>query len=349
MAASLKKKSLWMITIFIASSLNFLLFVGNENKPSETRGANALVELKRCRHRPLNIFVYSPGFSENCGGCTVLHYLVDRLNVWFEDLNVKAFLIPFGYPSGDDIQLNPAYKTPIIPAWKSVDDGYVIYPEIVDGNPLGARPSKIFRWILYFPGVNGGPPASKYSREENILCYSPGVCTEFNTHLNKVSHLKLVDYGLDMLGDITTTGIRNGTLVHHKKRSWKSGLSSTPDIPGTKLGNHLQKYDRLQLFARYERFVTTDPATFLSVEAAMVGCISIVIPIKGVTKEEWLSTAYSAGDFKYGIAYGEGEITHAVKTLPLVVDNLIEQQQKQKVQIQQFLSMLAIDFLTSDD
>lgn len=297
------------------------------------------VELQM-RNQMLNIFVYTPGFSENCGGCTVLHYLVDRVNVWFEDQLVKAYLVPFDYPSHQDFGVNNAYKTPIIPEWKSIKDGYVIYPEIVFGNPLGVDSSKIVRWILYFPGMNSGPPASAYSTEEKIACYSMGFCDDFNSSYD-VSLLKLSDYGLELLEGLSNIETRNGTLVHHKKRKWGRQVQSPPEIPGTHLQNTLSKIERLKLFSKYERFISTDPATFLSVEAAMAGCLSIVVPFEGVSREEWLRSSYAAADLRYGIAYGESNIPHARKTLPYVVKNLMGQQDKQKRHLQQFLSRLA--------
>lgn len=297
------------------------------------------VELQ-IRKPMLNIFVYTPGFSDNCGGCTVLHYLVDRINVWFEDQPVKAYLVPFD--PQEDFGTNKAYKTPIIPEWKSVKDGYVIYPEIVFGNPLGVDSSKIVRWILYFPGVNGGPPASAYSQEEKIVCYSMGFCDGFNSSYD-VSLLKLSDYGLELLEGLHNSGTRNGTLVHHKKRKWGRQVQSPPEIAGTLLQNTLSKFDRLELFSKYERFISTDPATFLSVEAAMAGCLSVVVPFEGVSREEWLRTSYAAADLKYGIAYGESNVPHARKTLPYVVENLKSQHEKQKRHLEHFLSRLAIE------
>ena len=288
----------------------------------------------------LNIFVYAPDFSENCGGCTVLHYLVDRINVWFDDTYIRAYLVPFNHSNVATLITNKAYKTPIIPEWIVLEDGYVIYPEIVFGNPLGVAESRIIRWILYFPGVNGGPNAGDYSKQERIVCYSMGVCTDLVVS-HTVSFLKLTDYGLDLLQSVSIQAPRNGTVVYHKKRRWRSGqVENIPNISGTLLSNTLTKFDRLQLFSRSERFITTDPATFLSIEAAMAGCPSIVVPMENVSRDEWLQTSYSPGDLKYGIAYGEEDIKHAEQTLPLVVNNLIEQEKKQQRQLRQFVMTL---------
>jgi hypothetical protein len=53
----------------------------------------------------------------------------------------------------------------------------------------------------------------------------------------------------------------------------------------------------------------------LSVQAAMCGCISIVVPDGSKTKEEWLSGSRLN---QYGIAFGEDDIPRAIETLPLL-------------------------------
>ena len=331
-----KSRIIWIVFLLVI----IICLYYQRFQPKWTLPQGTCSESKFKVSKQLNIFVYSPGFSENCGGCTVLHYLVDRVNVWFDDQLVTAYIVPMGYPAKQDIVVNSAYKTPVIPEWIDIQDGYVIYPEIVSGNPLGVKSENIIRWILYFPGVHGGPPASAYSTDETIVCYSMGICQDF-TPSHRISLLKISDYGLDMLRHLPSGHSRSGTLVHHKKRKWKSGqVQDTPEIDGEPLNNTITKFDRLVLFSRAEKFITTDPATFLSVEAAAAGCLSIVEPLENVTRDEWLRTSYSAADLKYGIAYGEEEIPHAQKTLPLVVGNLVEQQANQRKHVEQFLSML---------
>lgn len=287
----------------------------------------------------LNLYVYAPGFNENCGGCTVLHYLVDRVNVWFESEPFRAYLVPYGYPATDTTRTNNGYKTPIVPHWKNFNDGYVVYPESKSGNPLEAQ--NIVRWVLYFPGVFGGPQPSDYSREDIVACYSIGVCRDINQTFQK-HLLKLVDYGLENLEGLPKVAKRNGTLIHHKKQTWWTGTMATvPELDGDLMDNTLSKRDRMELFAKYERFITTDPATFLSVEAAMSGCLSIVIPFENVTKQEWMKTSYGPDDLKYGIAYGFEEIPHAERTVSLVVPNLIQQEKKQKAALRKFLRTLS--------
>ena len=99
----------------------------------------------------------------------------------------------------------------------------------------------------------------------------------------------------------------------------------------------LHKSERLNLLSRSKYFISLDPATFRSVEAAMIGCISIVIPVPGVSKEEWSSVSYAPEYLQYGIAYGFEDLKHARETLDLVIPNLYEQDKKTKENLVNFI------------
>ena len=99
----------------------------------------------------------------------------------------------------------------------------------------------------------------------------------------------------------------------------------------------LGKRERLELLSRSNTFISLDPATFRSVEAAMVGCISIVIPVTGVSKSEWLSVSYAPEYLQYGIAYGFDDLNHARATINLVLSNLHEQDKKTKEILVKFI------------
>lgn len=76
------------------------------------------------------------------------------------------------------------------------------------------------------------------------------------------------------------------------------------------------------LFNQTEKFYCYDNYTFLSVQAAICGCISIVVPDGTKTKEEWLAGSALS---KYGMAFGEDDIPRAIETLPLLyqeIDNI---------------------------
>jgi hypothetical protein len=69
------------------------------------------------------------------------------------------------------------------------------------------------------------------------------------------------------------------------------------------------------LYNQTEKFYCYDNYTFLSVQAAMCGCISIVVPDGLKSKDDWLTGSRLN---QYGIAYGEDDIPRATETLPLL-------------------------------
>ena len=80
----------------------------------------------------------------------------------------------------------------------------------------------------------------------------------------------------------------------------------------------------IKFFNKYKVFISYDPLTFLSIMAALCGCISIIYKIDGLNKKEWINTTVVAeylkysGEELYGIAYGANDIQHAIDTLHLV-------------------------------
>ena len=83
--------------------------------------------------------------------------------------------------------------------------------------------------------------------------------------------------------------------------------------------------DYLNLFNNFEYLVCYDPLTFVSFIAALCGCISIVYPVDGLSKEEWIKTTCLKDYFNnnninvvYGIAYGLDDLEWAKNTIHLV-------------------------------
>ena len=78
----------------------------------------------------------------------------------------------------------------------------------------------------------------------------------------------------------------------------------------------------IKVFNNYKYFISYDSLTFLSVIAALCGCISIVIKVNGLSKQDWLDTTAAADYLRvtgepmlYGIAYGADDINNAINTL----------------------------------
>ena len=115
--------------------------------------------------------IFSPSYSKNNGGAVTLHHLCDLIK--------KNGYDCYLYPAFDNLELNlrnykqiltkffkrlirqpfrkfktsDRFITPVLkdfPGRLKLEELVVIYPEIVFGNPLGAK--NIVRWLLHNPG-----------------------------------------------------------------------------------------------------------------------------------------------------------------------------------------------------
>jgi hypothetical protein len=109
-------------------------------------------------------------------------------------------------------------------------------------------------------------------------------------------------------GNCYTIRKANPSILIHPKDSYFIPFEAAGDLTG--LAN---------LFNRTEKFYCYDNYTFLYTQAAMCGCVSIVIPDGTKTKEEWLNGSRLN---KYGIAYGEEDIPRAIETLPMMFNEI---------------------------
>jgi hypothetical protein len=292
--------------------------------------------------------VVAPHFSEHCGGCQVLHRLCDQLNVIFTDVRDTplCYMVPMGDPRGHQLNLNPRYKTPMLPAWLNASAGIAIYPEVVTGNPLAA--DRVISWILYFPGVNGGTSVSGYDTRNIIACYSPGFCADFDGGIFTKVALRIVDYEFTYFvnADPPPTGRSGALTFRHKEyfstprlgRIHTDGNFSVPENPIADGG----KRSRVEQYARADTFHSMDPATFRSVEATMAGAISVVVPVPGVDKAEWMA---SVGDeFRYGVAYGADDVDRARATLPCVMPHLHHLAAQERRRLTSFVQQVLAHF-----
>jgi hypothetical protein len=262
----------------------------------------------------------------------------------------------------DTYYVNPKYNTPKMTKLQYVtdDDLIVIYPETIQGNHASKK--MIVRWILYFLQLENKTieqSSYQYQSDDYIACYSQGICTQFDDDNWHKHPLRVIDLNWDMFDSIDPNRIRDIDVVYFKpldrKRTWidRTGRKITLDYDNyeymlknsfalmnrtlTRMDASLRKQERIDLLSRSTYFISFDPATFRSVEAAMVGCLSIVIPVPGVDKSEWASVSYAPEYLQYGIAYGFDDLDHARSTIGLVLHNLHEQDRKTRVTLVNFI------------
>jgi len=199
----------------------------------------------------------------------------------------------------------------------------VIYPEVVFGNPLNSN--HCIRWLLNAPGVLGGP--KEFPSGDLLYIYGDrcrptrrlvnGYLRHFEPHLDKFK-----DEGLN----------RKGWLhLIHKGRPYRYHVPWSRNIDQDKY----QGLEHMaQIFKTAKFLVCYDLNTFTTVHAALSGCITIVAPQKGISRSEQLNGSWYQ---KYGVAYGYTDIPRALRTLPLLREEIESHKTKSILTIKSFI------------
>ena len=285
--------------------------------------------------------IYSPPYTEQYGGVMALHTLAETLqqegftaSIWHWDRPTKAadwlpFLMKKASSAVAAVRRRRARlhrRADTIPRARleDVSSSIVVYPEIVDGNPLGAQ--RVVRWFLNKPGKLTGK--IEYGTGELYFYYmkvfdDPAINPDGDNLLSVVSVL-------DEVYQQRNFGPRSGTCYILRK-----GLHRAPD-PSSLDGEVIDALSHEQiadLFNKREFCVSYDTQTLYCFYAAMCGCRVVVIPEEGTTADEWL-----AGDERpLGVAYGFEDLPRADATRPLVRQQLLEWQAENGRQVRRFV------------
>ncbi len=268
-----------------------------------------------------NFLIYSPEYSERWGGVIALHKLAKILSI-----NHNVYITSNSTLSNSSVKLINEISAKRLIELENLlpenDEYIVIYPEVVFGNPLNAK--KVIRWILYHPGVNGGD--TKYDKNELIFTYSKYFVKD--TEYKDVPVLFTFESKIDLFFDKGEERTTNSYLIKKGKHKYpKINMMYNKIQSGFLLDNLLNKNnldkELNDVFNKSECFLSYDSASYHSVQAALCGCLSIVVPDDGVSKEEWIEKMPL---MKYGVAWGIEDIEWAETTKHLVKDYLIELQ-----------------------
>lgn len=283
------------------------------------------------RHR-LHYVIYAPDYSQDVGGIMALHTLCDalvrigaRASIWpfniapppspsnrWEALKlaVRNFWNP---PQPVKLISRPQFMTPVATPG-DLRRAVVIYPEVVEGNPLGAK--RVVRWFLNKPGRLTG----KTGFGPKDLCFFFQEAfndPDINPHPD---HKLMLITVLDDVYRVVNTGPRSGTCYILRK-----GKARVPD-PQALDGIVIDGKSHAEIAAIFnacEYCVSYDSYTMYSYYASMAGCKSVVVPEPGVTKAEWQPVE----DLTYGIAYGFEDVDRAERTRPQMISYFQQQQQ----------------------
>jgi hypothetical protein len=265
-----------------------------------------------------HIFIYPCQgciFSYSCGGMICSYEMAKNLSQYIETWIYSAYQIQ------NDIYNNVFTYNILntdLNARHNIENTLVIYGETVEGNPLGAK--YIVRWIL--------APLYIHARNDIYTTWNKNDLVYFFNN-----ELKLNDKPQNIVKFLTTIYInpnlqnrglpRSGSCHTFRKSNMHNNINFIHSSDSYIIHNESQD-ELIQIFNDREIFISYDPLTFLTIIAALCGCISIVYKVDGLSKEEWIENTAIAKYLKfkneplYGIAYGLEEVEFAKQTVHLV-------------------------------
>lgn len=265
--------------------------------------------------RPQPYYIYAPNYRRSSAGIRVLHMLCDALNrSGYEAYVVAQIFNPelmTPYLSGEVMALHRSQGLEPI----------VVYPEIIDGNPLAA--GVVVRYLLNQPGYLGG--SGVYGEDDLKFAYSRGLLQPGMPEAN-VLHLPPIDLSI-FCPPANPAKRQPGTVCYYQGREGRAKIDPellpadateiTAEFPDSWEG-------LADLFQRCEYFYLAERSG-LAAEAALCGCISIVLP--GQYAPGQLSEFENKN---YGTAWGNTPeaIERARQTLPLLRQTQLEHQAK---------------------
>ncbi len=262
--------------------------------------------------------IYTPPYESANGGAIVMHQLCHKLNELGEDAvicpmpplrwggirkRILDWLFPAPYTS------NPVYKTPLIAKSRIMKTDIVVYPELVVDNPLKA--TNVVYWLLNRPSftnrkLSPGPRDLFFKYDDR--CDEP--------ELTRGKAITLFLFSVNKTYQQTNFGLRQGSCYLIRKGI---GRPMVHNLQGSIKIDNLNHEEISRIFNEREVFYSYDELSSYSQFAAVCGCTSVVIPKHFKDQAEFIEE-YPLS--RYGVAYGEENIPHAIATRHLVADYL---------------------------
>jgi hypothetical protein len=245
-------------------------------------------------------YIVAPPYVRTSAGIKVLHQLCHLLNLREQ----SAFMVTAG--------VNPDLTTPLLTEeiiefhFRAGRTPIVVYPEIMHGNPLGAK--FVVRYLLNLPGLLGGP--SEFPKDDTLLWYSEQYRHEAN---GKGSVLSIPTTDARFFRPPSIRTKRQGSCFyafkykHYTRGPMHPATEKSIEIVNAgKEGGQTQE-EIVSLFQQSELFYCYESSALI-LEAALCECPVIMLPNKHMDK------LITCGPFgKAGVAWGtsEEELTHA--------------------------------------
>lgn len=274
-------------------------------------------------------YIFAPDYERTSSGVRVLHLLCHALNSIGHEAYVECRIT------------NPDWRTPCLTPEieaehkKAGVEPIVIYPEVVAGNPKNAR--AVVRYLLYVPGLIN-PHATPDTYGEDDLIYAYGENLLEGLPEERFLHLPVVDLAdfpepdptLRVPGKVCYYMGRAASIRDSLDLSFlpQDAIEITKTYPAT-------PEDLAHLFQTCETFYAF-AGTSLSQEAALCGCLAVVIPnpfipVKSCWKEcgylgtAWGNTPEAIAEAKVSLARSRelytAQIDRFWQRLPAFIEN----------------------------
>lgn len=182
----------------------------------------------------------------------------------------------------------------------------VIYPELMYGNPLGAK--NVVRWFLYHNRFDD----NAYNKDDFFICYRE-VFNDWRLNPKGIM-LQIGYYDIDKYKRYNY-GKRSGKCYVIRKGEGRNDIPKKLD--GIVIDNLLEE-EKVKVFNESEYCISYDTQTAYSSIAALCGCISVIIPEEGKSKADYRTEE----EKDLGVAWGldEKEILWAKETQKDILD-----------------------------
>ena len=230
------------------------------------------------------IFIATPLFNEGSDGVKVLHYLCHSFNK--SGMKSSLVFIDPRDPSNNSFiaaienqGINKEYQTPVVKNLNEIDleNDVIIYPEIVQGNPLNCR--NVVRYFLNKNGFITGTSV-KINSGEFILSFQK--IFEPNAHFNL--YFTMQDEQLIPSREAIKGLGKNISLTHIGKGSKYGNTERVGGTIGLDWKKSKEEYFILLESAKY--LFTWDPLSGVVYDAVLRGCIPVIILPRPWTFEE---------------------------------------------------------------
>jgi hypothetical protein len=297
----------------------------------------------------LRYIIVAAQYSETAGGVSATYILAQKLNklgldvkIWPHEMPLTTFDLLFWLRVFRRLLTFRWRKVYIGLTWfrrtappfglsyaKRADliDFVAVYTETINGNPLRAK--NVARWLLFTPGSFS---KKKYIYGKNELFFHFDESFLTNKIPKTSSKLSLALMHSHYYKD-NKQPERSGSVYFIRKGRRRA------DILIPKGGVVLDDYSHSEIASHFNRaqyVVSYDLHTVYLYYASICGCIPVVIPKPGLSRDDWLKKTNQ----HFGVAYGFEDLEWAISSREKLLNKLNTDYDLENVEIINFIEKI---------